>query len=267
MSEFTSTKLDVPTLVKAGCGILELRKLGISPADIRLAGFTFVQMSVHLGVDRLKEAGFSLKEFQSHGTPLSQLATKFPIQDIVRSNKYTLTELLNYLPPAELRQHGHFTAKDFVSQLGCNSVTVLKQYGFLDAEIAESGLSIAEPAVPISSLPYQPPHAKQMRVGESWSTKRTGDASTFLEVCYNRVDEEAASVLLRSAHVDNVQSSSYRYDGSGKYCPRCGRLFILVDKYTSSDGMCGVERGTWICDDANCGMKKTERYEGYGSIF
>lgn len=68
-------------------------------------------------------------------------------------------------------------------------------------------------------------------------------------------------------HPDNRKSSSYSYDGSGKRCPRCGSLFVLVHKHSSSDGMCGVESGTWICDDALCGMMKVENYEGYGSIF
>ncbi len=252
-------------LVAAGCGISDLRKLNISPADIRLAGFTMDQMSVHLGVDRLKEAGFTLQDFLNAGSfSLNDLVRSFPVEDIVKSKKFTLEELMKCISPSDLRTYG-YTAKDFVSQLGCNSVTLLKQYGFTNAEIASAGLST--PAPPSQPLSYQPPNAKRMSVGETWTAKRTGDASTFLEVMYTRVDAATASGLLSHPHPDNGTASNYPYDGSGKSCPRCGRSFVLLEKYCSSDGMCGVERGAWVCDDANCGMKKTERYEGYSSIF
>ena len=44
-------------------------------------------------------------------------------------------------------------------------------------------------------------------------------------------------------------------------------VFVLVEKYTSSDDMCGVETGLWVCDDTSCGMVKEEHAETYGTIF
>jgi hypothetical protein len=265
MSGFSSTNLDVPMLVAGGCGVSDLRKLNVSPADIRLAGFTFEQMSVHLGVDRLREAGFTLPDFQAANYPLRNLAAKFPMQDLVRSNKYSLAELVSYFSPNDLRQLG-FTASDFVEQTGCTSATMLRQYGFTDAEVMATGIQTA-PAVVPPPQPYQPLNSSSMAVGDTWRNKRTGDAGTFLEVTYSRVDESTARRLLSRPHPQNGCQSNYSYDGSGKRCPRCGRVFILLEKHSSSDGMCGVESGTWICDDAHCGMKKVENYEGYRSIF
>lgn len=261
-----SARLNVPLLIQAGCGVSDLRKLGFTPAEIRTAGFTFQQLSVHFGVDRLTEAGFTLQDFLDNNFPLSDLAHKFPLQDLVKSKKFSLQQLFEHFPPRDLRAQG-YKASDFV-QLGNMSETELRRIGFKDSEIAASGITVFRTAPPTPTT-LQPPSdiATKMAVGESWEHKRTGDASTFLEITYTRLDNASARALLANPHPNNLQASSHSYDGSGKNCPRCGRLFILLKQYCSSDGMCGVESGTWICDDANCGMKKEERYEGYGSIF
>jgi hypothetical protein len=62
-----SRNFNVPQLVAAGCGVGDLRKLGVSPADIRSAGFTIQEMNVFLGIDRLCEAGFTLTDFRMQG--------------------------------------------------------------------------------------------------------------------------------------------------------------------------------------------------------
>lgn len=112
-----------------------------------------------------------------------------------------------------------------------------------------------------------PPNASTMNTGDTWKGERHGDGSTFLKVSYKRHTQSEAQELLKNTYKGSRVTSSYSYDGSGKHCPRCGRMFVLLSKYTSSDGMCGVESGTWICDDDTCGLEKREDYEGYGSIF
>ncbi len=88
-----STRLNVPLLMQAGCSVSDLRKLGFSPAEIRAAGFTFQQLSVHFGVDRLVEAGFRPQDFLDNDFPLSDLAPKFPLQDLVQSKNFSLQQL------------------------------------------------------------------------------------------------------------------------------------------------------------------------------
>jgi hypothetical protein len=261
-----SAHLDVSKLVAAGCNVGDLRKLGVSPADIRAAGFGIQEMRVVLGIDRLCEAGFTLADFQEANFSISDLVRKFSLKQIADSNKkYPLTDLLMHFSPSELRSIGNISAADLVA-LGTVSAADLRQFGYSEQEISTCGVTAAIPQ-PVAPAVLQPPNAVTMKVGEKWSTRRDGDASTFLNVTYSRVSEEEARRLLSNPHPQSYRASSYSYDGSGKKCPRCGRLFVLLSKYTSSDGMCGVESGSWVCDDATCGMYKEERYEGYSSIF
>jgi hypothetical protein len=264
-----SAHLDVSKLVAAGCNVGDLRKLNVSPADIRAAGFTIQQMHEHLGIERLSEAGFTLPDFQEAGFSVSELVKKFSLKQLADSGKkYPLNDLLMHFSPSELRTIGRIPAADFVA-LGTVSAANLREFGYPDAEIWDSGVTVAPVPAPSphKQTSLQPPNAAMMKVGEKWNTERNGEASTFLKVTYSRVSEEEARKLLTKPHPQSYQNSNYSYDGSGKNCPRCGRLFVLLSKYTSSDGFCGVESGTWVCDDAICGMYKEERYEGYSSIF
>ena len=267
MTEKAITNVNVAHLVSEGKGIGELQKLGVSPAEIRAAGFTVEQMYVHLGVYRLVEAGFTLSDFNNASIlfPLAELAHQFPLSDILQgTKKYTLSELLSCFPPSDLRTIGGFTASDFIA-LGNVSMTDLGQFGFSEEEItsAMSALPAKTPAV----SPLQPQHAATMNVGDTWHIEHKEGCNLVLDVKYNRKSEAEARALLLHPHSENRRGSSYSYDGSGKQCPRCGHLFVLLTKYTSSDGMCGIERGSWICDDPKCGMEKQEDYEGYGTIF
>lgn len=257
---------DVQKLVAEGYGVSKLRSLGFSPAEIKAAGFTLSEMHVHLGIHRLIEAGFTLEDFQRENFPIQEIVQHFSLEEILQSNNraYSLKELFPYVPPTLLRSIALFTASEFL-QLGTISSSDLRQYGFTEEEIIEA-LSSTTRDLPVPG-PYQPPHATSMKVGDSWSEERTDAASTFLKVTYRRLSQAESQSLLQHPYSDTHRYSSYIYEGSGKHCPRCGRLFVLLDKYSSSDGMCGVERGHWICDDSSCGMEKSESYEGYGTIF
>lgn len=257
---------DIHQLIAQGYGVSKLRTAGFSPAEIRAAGFSLEDMHVHLGIHRLIEAGFQLEDFQHANFPVRELlAGGFALDLILRDNprKYPLSELMGCVPPDKIRTVAGFRAEDFL-QLGNISATDLRKFGFSEEEISEAMSHFSGPVVP---GPFQPPHAASMTVGDSWNFERTGDASTFLKIRYTRLGKSAAEILLAHPHANNLNQSSYGYDGSGKNCPRCGRLFVLLEQYTSSDGMCGVERGKWVCDDPSCGMQKEENYEGYGSIF
>lgn len=258
---------DVQKLVAEGYGVSKLRSLGFSPAEIKAAGFTLSEMHVHLGIHRLIEAGFTLEDFQRENFPIQEIVQHFSLEEILQSNNraYSLKELFPYVPPTLLRSIALFTASEFL-QLGTISSSDLRQYGFTEEEIIEALSSTSTRNLPVPG-PYQPPHATSMKVGDSWSEERTDAASTFLKVTYRRLSQAESQSLLQHPYSDTHRYSSYIYEGSGKHCPRCGRLFVLLDKYSSSDGMCGVERGHWICDDSSCGMEKSESYEGYGTIF
>ena len=259
--------MNVSKLKRDGKSVGDLRKIGISPAEIRAAGYTLEEMNVYLGIDRLCEAGFTLEDFCVANFDLGELKRKFNLTQILQSSRgrtYTLPQLLQHFPAIELKTIGGFTSTDFHA-LGNISAAQLRQLGFSEEEITACGVN--ETRSHVNPGPWQPPHAATMTVGESWNAHRTGAASTFLEVFYQRIPESEARDLLSSPYGDQLRTSSYSYDGSGKNCPRCGRLFVLLEKVMSSDGMCGVERGTWLCDDPQCGMRKKERYEGYGTIF
>lgn len=94
-----NNSMDISKLVEEGCGVGELRKRGVSPSDIRRAGFTFTEMSAHLGVDRLYEAGFGLSDFQDANFPIEDLVRKFTIEELVKSGKYSLEQLVRIFPP------------------------------------------------------------------------------------------------------------------------------------------------------------------------
>ncbi len=126
---------------------------------------------------------------------------------------------------------------------------------------------MAELPRPIISLhPRQPPHAQDMKIGDTWES-----SWEYLHVVYSRLPpSEATSYLSRfqsSSPSSSSSSSTYGYDGSGKHCPRCGRLFVLIEISAGANDMRADESGVWVCDDSNCSMKKEERYNGYGSIF
>lgn len=257
---------NIHQLIASGYGVSKLRTAGFSPAEIRAAGFSLEDMRVHLGIHRLIEAGFQLDDFQRANFPVKEiLQAGFPLDLILKDNprKYSLEELFQTVPPEQLRTVAGYRAEDFL-QLGTISATDLKRFGFSTEEISAAMGHISRPIVP---GPLQPPHAASMVMGDSWNFERTGDASAFLKIRYSRLDQTEAERLLAHPLPGALTQSSYSYDGSGKHCPRCGRLFVLLEKYTSSDGMCGVERGKWICDDPSCGIEKEEKYEGYGSIF
>jgi hypothetical protein len=257
---------DIHQLIASGYGVSKLRTAGFSPAEIRAAGFSLEEMHVHLGIHRLIEAGFQLEDFQRANFSVGEiLLGKFPLDLVLKDNprRYPLKELMQIVPPDELRTVAGYRAEDFLL-LRNISATDLKRFGFSSEEISAAMVHFSRPAVP---GPLQPPNAVSMAVGEYWNFERTGDASTFLKIRYTRLRQAEAEIILERPHPYNLKQSSYSYDGSGRHCPRCGRLFVLLEKYTSSDGMCGVERGKWICDDPSCGMEKEENYEGYGSIF
>jgi hypothetical protein len=233
----------------------------VSPADIRSAGFSIQEMNVFLGIDRLCEAGFTLKDYQDAGFPLEELKRVYSVADILNSGKsYTLRELLDNYDESELKASGQVSAADFRA-LGNISGADLRMFGFSERDISESGISNVQPAQSAPTV-LQPPHARSMEVGDTWKSQNSS-----LEVTYRRLSAGEARTFLARILKDNRQVSGYAYSGSGRNCPRCGRLFVLISKYTGSDGMCGIERGTWVCDDADCGMEKCESYEGYGSIF
>jgi hypothetical protein len=260
--------IDVAQLVASGYGVSELRSAGVSPAEIKAAGFSIQEMHAQLGIHKLREAGFELKDFQRANFPVEEIVDVYPLEEILRTSpgRYLLADLMHCCPPAQLRTVGNFTAKDFLL-LGNISATDLRQFGFTQEEIS-AAMHTTTPLNVIVPGPEQPPHAANMAVGESWSHERTGTSSPCLRVTYTRLSPAEAGRLLAHPHAENHQvQSTYPYDGSGKLCPRCGRRFVLLEKWTSSDGMCGVENGKWICDDADCGMMKTEDYEGHGSIF
>jgi hypothetical protein len=263
----TKNPIDVAQLVASGYGVSKLRSAGVSPAEIRAAGFSIQEMHAHLGIHRLREAGFELKDFQRANFPVEEIVAVYPLEEVLRASpgRYLLADLMKCCPPAQLRTVGKFTANDFLL-LGNISASDLRQFGFTQEEIS-AAMHTTTPLNVIVPGPEQPPHAANMAIGDSWSKERTGEASTFLRVTYTRLSHAEAGRLLAHPHAENRQGSTYGYDGSGKFCPRCGRLFVLLEKRTSSDGMCGVEKGKWICDDADCGMMKTESYEGYSSIF
>lgn len=118
----------------------------------------------------------------------------------------------------------------------------------------------SQPAVASGSLDVI---VSSLSIGQQHSVKVRDDHN----VTYTKLSPEAAREELRKRHADQADSTSYYYEGSGRLCPVCHQRFVLVSKYTSSDGMCGVERGTWVCPQADCGIRKEERYEGYGTIF
>lgn len=260
--------VDVAKLVAEGYGVSKLRSCGVSPAEIRAAGFTIEQMHEHLGIHRLIEAGFNLTDFQAASFPVKELLQHYSLEEILRPNNraYPLTELMTCVLPTQIRNVAHYSATEVI-QLENVSASDLKQFGYTQEEINEA-LSTLPPPVygPPEPGPLQPSHAASMEVGQTWEKERTEGTST-LKVTYARISQAEAESLLQNPHPQNRKKSSYDYDGSGKNCPRCGRLFVLLEKYTSSDGYCGIERGLWVCDDASCGMQKSESYEGYGSIF
>jgi hypothetical protein len=91
-----------------------------------------------------------------------------------------------------------------------------------------------------------------------------------LTVTYMRVPVDEAETLLADPLIEKrtvTMSNQYQYGGSGRRCPRCGRLFVLTYKMASADDSHADELGKWICDDASCGMTKTEVYTGYGTVF
>jgi hypothetical protein len=241
----------------------DLRKVGISPADIRAAGYTLHEMYQHLGIHRLNEAGFTLSDYLLAHIELREVASHFSLADILRTNRsiYSLAELAKKYHGSELRTVGGFTAAEFVSQVGTTAAE-LQTFGYSESEIAASGVS-APPSGPVVPGPWQPPHAASMQVGDTWKFRH--ETSPEIDVTYTRLPENEARRLHQQCMPLSV--SGYSYNGSGKNCPRCGRKFVLVEHYASSDGMCAVERGAWICDDVQCGMHKSEKYEGYGSIF
>lgn len=243
-------------------GVADLRKLGISPAEIRAVGFTIDQMRIHLGVFRLIEAGFTLRDFQSANFSLQEIRGSFPLEDLVNSDvKYSLEDLLRSFSPAQLKSTGKFKAIDFL-RLGMISARELRVNGFSNEEIEAS---LAELPRPIITLhPRQPPNAQDMKIGDKWE-----NSWEYLHVVYSRLPpSEATSYISRFQSSSSPSSSStYGYDGSGKHCPRCGRLFVLIEISAGANDMRADESGVWVCDDSNCGMKKEERYNGYGSIF
>ncbi len=100
---------NIRDLVASGKGVADLRKLGISPAEIRAVGFTIDQMRVHLGVFRLIEAGFTLRDFQSANFSLQEIQGSFPLEDIVNSDvEYSLEDLLRSFSPVQLKRTGKF---------------------------------------------------------------------------------------------------------------------------------------------------------------
>jgi hypothetical protein len=261
--------VNVAHLVAAGYGVSKLRSAKVSPADIRAAGFPIEEMHKHLGMHMLKEAGFQLDDFMRANFPVNEVVSAYPLEDVLRSDprRYPLEELMKYVPPARIRTAGNYTATEFL-QLGDISAAELRQYGFTPEEIS-SALQIYLTANPPVIVPSsdQPPHAATMQVGDTWSTERTGDYTRFLRVTYTRLPAAEASRLLEHPSAGIRDKTDYGYDGSGKRCPRCGRLFVLLEKQAGADDMKAEETGKWVCDDPECGMMKTEDYKGYGSIF
>jgi hypothetical protein len=121
-----------------------------------------------------------------------------------------------------------------------------------------TGITVSGPG------PRQPPHAVTMDVGDTWTA-----SFEYLEVDYTRLNSTEAQHLLLNPHFQSYEECTmYGPDGSGKKCPRCGKLFILIEKTRDyADDMRADQEGIWVCEDSQCGMRKHEVYRGYGSIF
>jgi hypothetical protein len=258
--------VDVAKLVASGYGVSRLRSAGVSPAEIRAAGFTIEQMHEHLGVFKLKEAGFQLEDFQRANFPVNEILGEFSLEEVLNANPgaYPLETLMKCVPPNRLKNAGGFTAENFY-QLGTVTAAELKHYGFGPEEIAEAVARHPAPAPVVTG--WQPAHAVNMAIGEEWKKSAEGRGLT---VTYMRVPVDEAETLLADPLIEKrtvTMSNQYQYGGSGRRCPRCGRLFVLTYKMASADDSHADELGKWICDDASCGMTKTEVYTGYGTVF
>jgi hypothetical protein len=99
--------------------------------------------------------------------------------------------------------------------------------------------------------------------GDTVKLHRDDPSSCYLTAIFTRLSAEENARL--SAQPVVVKTTSHSYTGSGKACPLCSGQWRLLSAYTSSDGYCGVERGTWHC--AHCSVKRDEDSETYGTIF
>lgn len=227
-------------------------------------------MRVHLGTHRLLEAGFQLEDFIKAKVPVREFISSFGLDQILKCDPhaYPLSELIYCVSPSTLRTVGDFSASDFLS-LGFVSCSDLRQFGFSADEISEARRRQVFAASPLPER--QPPNAATMAVGESWTTSLNGDGRRYFNIKYSRVAESEANNLLSHPHSENfpgaLATPMYPYDGTGKRCPRCGQLFVLLEKEAGADDMCAEEKGKWICDDPTCGLVKEEDYKGYGTIF
>lgn len=298
----------IALLKSQGVNVSQLRTKGFSPEEIRLAGYSLKEMHPHLGMHRLIEAGFTLKDFLKaypETITLREIGCSFPFKDILQtaatlaleeeeslkdstdeslkpssssSCSFPLKDLYQAgFPPEEIRSFTSYQAIDFL-RLGKITCRDLLAYGFTPEEIqiAETLYYHPNPSLPPplapplpSPGPMQPPHASTMVIGEHWK-----NSTDYLTVDYYKVDPiEAEDLLMNHAILENPYrgpkpSNTYGSDGSGKTCPACGHLWVLLEKSASANDMRADEIGKWICDNAKkCGMVKEEIYTGYGSIF
>ena len=271
---------EVAALVRSGMGVSQLRRQGVTPQQTRAAGFSFADMARHLGDHLLLEAGFAVSDFVAHGTPLANLVKHFPLRHVrdAAAGRFALADYLAArCHPAVLRAELGYDAADFVAAAGGTlSRMHLRHAGFSEQEV---GAALASAVVPEPTA-LQPPAAvvaAMLPGGEAWRARSEFESSTFLERAYRRIDAADAAARLTNdvvaaelepaAFGPRTSSAGGGYAGSGRQCPRCGGAFVCVARHTSSDGMCGVERGTWVCDAPACGMLKEESAETYGSIF
>lgn len=261
---------DVASMLQAGVGVFQLLRKGVTPRQLRDAGLSFAEMDKHMGVHLLIQAGFEAEDFVAHGRSLESLAPHFPLPVLKASAKFPVREFLHCraVPLSSIKGLG-FSAEEVVQALEREvSRGQLAAMGFSEAEIASAKAATAQ-AVVTGEMQPSPEQIVDIQPGRPlWRKERR--VPSELRVEYGRVLPAEARELLGAPHPDAIRpgrSSGYSYDGSGRFCPRCGGYFVLLDKYTSSDGMCGVERGRWVCEDPECGFVKTEAAETYGTIF
>jgi hypothetical protein len=281
----TKTIAELTALRAAGASVGDLRKLQVPPADIRAAGYSVHDMARFLGphlllpVFSLAElrAVFSAAELLRFRSARDLIAAGFPLSDVAGSMNAASLRAAGISAADLVAAARSATSSTSTSTSPASSYWELSARGFTAEELEAAGMPTPPPVTPPPPLacvllPGPPPSVEQLRAlrvnADELILSGSGSAGACLSVTVRRVSaREVEQLLAGRSRCAPMHLSGYTYEGSGTRCPLCGHVLVLTSRYNSSDGMAGVERGSWVCATPDCGITKEESYEGYGTIF